>query len=93
MLTKWHEYGARYERLFTCTCGLARGSMLIREVMPLLVGLHRQNTPGQDLSIATTTIFEASTFNSWSLLWGGGQGKEGRGRGGKKEGDRGRKRR
>ena len=60
--------------------------MLSREVMPLLAGLQRQNTPGQDLSIATTTILEDSTFTSWSLLregrGGGSKGREGEGESG-----------
>ena len=44
--------------------------MLKREVIPLLLGLHRQNTPGQDFSIATIAIFDASTLESWSPLLG-----------------------
>ena len=56
--------------VLTCTSGFPRGSMLKREVMPLLFGLHKQNTPGQDFSIATIAIFDASTLESWSLLLG-----------------------
>ena len=56
--------------VLTCTSGFARGSMLKREVIPLLLGLHRQNTPGQDFSIATIAIFDASTLESWSPLLG-----------------------
>ena len=53
--------------------------MLSREMIPLFLGLPRQKSPGQDLSIATSVIFEASNLSSWSCLRGG------EGRGGERE--------
>ena len=65
----------------TCTGGSASGNMLSRELMPLFLGLPRQNRPGQDLSMATRVILEASILSSLSCLRRGGEGRGGEGRG------------